>query len=89
MSVHTCDYCGSTWQNRISAALCCDPAAYCDEGDEPMLSKSVNPEIVRTASMPAPATPASVEALQAFENTPQVEAAVSASDRALRPGLGQ
>ncbi|UUE19337.1 hypothetical protein [Microbacterium sp. J1-1] len=53
-----------------------------------MLSKAVNPEIVRTASMPAPETPASVEALKAFENRPPVEAAVSASDRALRPGLG-
>lgn len=53
-----------------------------------MLSKAVNPEIIRTASMPAPQIPASVEALQAFENRPSVEAAVSMADRALRPGLG-
>lgn len=52
-----------------------------------MLSKAVNPEIVRTASMPAPSIPSSVEAIQAFENLPSVEAAVSASDRALHIGL--
>ena len=53
-----------------------------------MLNKATNPEIIRTASMPAPAAPASVEAIHAFENRPQVEAAVSASDRALQMGLG-
>lgn len=85
---YECEYCGDLHRSPISAALCCDPAAYCDEGDEPMLSKNVNPEIVRTASMPAPAVPDSVQALQAFENAPQVEAALSAADRAFRPGLG-
>ncbi|MFJ2535869.1 hypothetical protein [Microbacterium maritypicum] len=53
-----------------------------------MLSKAVNSEIVRTASMPIPSVPASVEAVQAFENRPAVEAAVSAADRALHVGLG-
>lgn len=53
-----------------------------------MLSKAVNSEIVRTASMPAPAVPASVEALHAHESRPSVEAAVSAADRALHVGLG-
>lgn len=53
-----------------------------------MLNKASNPEIVRTASMPAPSVPASVEAIQAFENRPPVEAAVSPGDRALHVGLG-
>lgn len=52
-----------------------------------MFSKAVNSEIVRTASMPAPAVPTSVEALHAHENRPPVEAAVSPTDRALRMGL--
>ena len=52
-----------------------------------MFNKTTNREIVRTASMPTPSTPPSVEAIQAFENRPPVEAAVSGADRALRFGL--
>lgn len=41
-----CDHCGSEWRSPISAAMCCDPAAFSDlDDDRPPRSSGIHRSI--------------------------------------------